>query len=74
MNGNKQLAQDMAVDRSSGWARKIYLTKADLFRQFVWEAASFVGLMGMGGGGLYLYYATTGKEMPKPKDRKTLTD
>lgn len=70
MNGNKQLAQERAVDGSGGLASKNYLTKVDPFRQFVWEVASFVGLMGMS----YIYYAITGKERPKPKDRKMLTD
>lgn len=57
MNGNKQLAQEMAVDGSGGWARKNHLTKADLLRQFVWEAAGFVGLMAVS----YLWYAILGK-------------
>ncbi len=70
MNGNKQLAQEMAVDGSGGWARKHHITKVDPFGQFVWEVASFVGLMGMS----YIYYAITRKERPKPKDRKMLTD
>lgn len=70
MNGNKQLAQETADDGSGGWACRNYLTIADLCRQFVWEAACFVGLMGVA----HLYYTVTGKERPKPKDRKTLTD
>jgi hypothetical protein len=57
MNGNKQLAQEMAVGGSSGWASKNHLTKADLFRQIVWEVAGFVGLVGV----LYLYCAITEK-------------
>jgi hypothetical protein len=70
MNGNKQLAQEMAVNGSSGWARWDHLTKADIFKQFAWEAAGFVGLIGVS----YIYYAITGKERPKTKDRKMLTD
>jgi hypothetical protein len=71
MESNRQLTQELEIAGTSRKARKKpFMTMADVVESIAWDVVGLV-LLAVAS---YFYYMLTGKERPKPKDKKKLAD